>query len=172
MSTARAFFVGLLVLSLAACSPRDSAFDAGVDAGPPPPPPELSFDLKLKHVDGGVTALVPTTGERPLVDPFTGIELTSNLPIRNYRIRLFDEAERAVVSDDEAEDLPDRLSYKIALAEPTRTGFRYALVVDAQSGPTITELSGREHPEKRFELQIAGEKEKPAPKKTSRKRRR
>jgi hypothetical protein len=106
------------------------------------------------------------------------LELRSSIGLRNYRIRIFDEADRAMVSDDSAEETPNGVNYRISLPTPLKSGHKYTLVLDAQTGSTFTDTQGREIQDLRLEFQIAGEKEKEAPapapknKKTEKKKKR
>ncbi len=112
--------------------------------------------------------------ERPTIEPTSVIELRSSMSLRNYRVRLFDEVERAMVSDDSAEETADGVIYRITVPTPLKTGHKYTLVLDAQTGTAFTDTLGRELQDLRFEFQIAGEKEKdkpPPPKKNEKKKR-
>ena len=134
---------------------------ARVDAGPAP----ASFTLQYTLADAGMEA-IPVVGEeegRPLIDPTSALELRGTLALRNYRVRLFDEADRALVSDDTAEESPHGLLYRISLPTPLKTGHKYTLVIDAQTGTSMTDSQGREVPDLRIPFQVAGEKEKPQP---------
>lgn len=135
--------------------------DAGADAGPGP----ASFTLQYALADAGMES-IPLVGEeegRPLIDPTSTLEVRGTLALRNYRIRLFDEAERAMVSDDTAEESPNGLLYRISLPTPLKSGHKYTLVIDAQTGTSMTDSQGREVPDIRIPFQVSGEKEKPAP---------
>ena len=167
------FAVCAAALAVAGC-PKPSAptDDAGVtaagaetaaeaDAGPGP----ASFTFQYALPDGGLEA-IPLVGEeegRPLIDPTSTLELRSTLALRNYRVRLFDEAERAMVSDDTAEESPNGLLYRISLPTPLKSGHKYTLVIDAQTGTSMTDSQGREVPDTRIPFQVSGEKEKPPP---------
>ena len=167
------FAVCAAALAVAGC-PKPSAptDDAGVpaagsetaveaDAGPGP----ASFTLQYVLPDAGLEA-IPLVGEeegRPVIDPTSALELRSTLALRNYRVRLFDEAERAMVSDDSAEESPSGLLYRISLPTPLKTGHKYTLVIDAQTGTSMTDSQGREVPDMRIPFQVSGEKEKPPP---------
>lgn len=156
-------------------SPRtDEAQDAAVaevvDAGPPVPS-ELVLSVTAESAQAGTIVLPLEAGSRPEVPQLSKLQITTNLPLQDYRIRVFDEADRAVVSDDSAEALPDRVRYDIVFPEPLKTGFRYTLVMDAQTGPQILDGLGRTHPDVRLEFRIAGEKEKPPPPKKKKRRR-
>lgn len=104
-----------------------------------------------------------TVDEQPTIESTSMLELRSSIGLRNYRIRLFDEADRAMVSDDSAEETPNGIVYRISLPTPLKSGHKYTLVLDAQTGATFTDTLGRELQDLRFEFQIAGEKEKETP---------
>ncbi|QRK06403.1 hypothetical protein JQX13_40910 [Archangium violaceum] len=143
--------------------------DAGVDAGWGP----ASFTLQYALADAGMES-IPLVGEeegRPLIDPTSTLEVRSSLALRNYRVRLFDEVDRAMVSDDEAEESPDGLLYRISLPTPLKTGHKYTLVIDAQTGTSMTDSQGREVADVRIPFQVSGEKEKPPPPTKKQKRR-
>jgi hypothetical protein len=166
------FAVCAAALAVAGC-PKPSAptGDAGVPAGSETAaeadagPGLASFSLQYALPDAGLEA-IPLVGEeegRPLIDPTSTLELRSTLVLRNYRVRLFDEAERAMVSDDSAEESPSGLLYRISLPTPLTSGHKYTLVIDAQTGTSMTDSQGREVPDMRIPFQVSGEKEKPQP---------
>ena len=138
---------------------------AAADAGEAPGsiPDVVTFTLSEQLLDAGTQGIAVGGSERPVVEPTQGLELRTDLGLRNHRVRLFDEAGRAMVSDDEASDSDAGFVYKIALPEPLKAGHKYTLVVDAQTGATMTDAAGRHVPDQRFEFVVAGEKEKPAP---------
>jgi hypothetical protein len=156
-------------LLLAGCPDKQqptTTVDAGVTEAPketPATPPPATFTLRYQHPDGGLEQIPLAVDERPTIEPTSVIELRSSLGLRNYRVRLFDEVDRAMISDDSAEESPDGVLYRITLPNPLKTGHRYTLVVDAQTGAAFTDTLGRELEDLRLEFQIAGEKEKPAP---------
>lgn len=176
--------LGLWVLSffVLGCPDRQEALgtaDGGAEApaivaGPDASMGPLKVSARYEQADGGWVEIPLATGERPLIEPTQRLELATNLSLNNYRVRLFDEVDRAMESDDEAEDGAGSLTYRILLGAPLKTGHRYTLSLDAQTGSAITDIGGRIHPDQRFEFQVAGEKEKPAPppKKPARKKRR
>jgi hypothetical protein len=155
-----------------------TSLDGGVaeapeDAGPATPPP-ASFTIRYLLGDGGMEPIPVVVDERPTIEPTSVIELRSSMSLRNYRVRLFDEVERAMVSDDSAEETADGVIYRITVPTPLKTGHKYTLVLDAQTGTAFTDTLGRELQDLRFEFQIAGEKEKdkpPPPKKNEKKKR-
>lgn len=136
--------------------------EAPIDAGPATPPP-AAFTVRYQLNDGGMEAIPLAVDERPTIESTSVLELRSSIGLRNYRIRLFDEVERAMVSDDSAEESPSGVTYRIALPTPLKSGHKYTVVLDAQTGSSITDALGREVQDLRFEFQIAGEKEKDAP---------
>jgi hypothetical protein len=165
------FAVCAAALVVAGC-PKPSAptADAGLatesplDTGVAEPAP-ASFTLQYALADAGLES-IPVVGDeegRPLIDPTSLLELRSTLALRNYRVRLFDETERAMVSDDKAEESATGLLYRISLPTPLKSGHKYTLVIDAQTGTSMTDSQGRELPDVRIPFQVAGEKEKPAP---------
>ncbi|MFL5343525.1 MAG: hypothetical protein ACJ8AT_01970 [Hyalangium sp.] len=132
------------------------------DAGPPASPP-ASFTLRYQLKDGGMEPIALTVDEQPTIESTSVLELRSSIGLRNYRIRVFDEADRAMVSDDSAEETPNGVVYRVSLPTPLKSGHKYTLVLDAQTGSTFTDTQGRELQDLRMEFQIAGEKEKEAP---------
>ncbi|NVJ01575.1 hypothetical protein HV824_26140 [Myxococcus sp. AM009] len=176
---------GALVLS--GCPDKPAAVpDSGVAEAPqaPAPPPPTRFSLSYQALpdapvaaaanDAGVAddAGVAIAGLKEIaaapddvsvIEPTTLLELRTTRPLKNYRVRLFDEADRAMVSDDDVEESEAGLVYRIQLPQPLKSGFKYTLVVEAQTGTAFTDGLGRDVDEFRQALQIAGEKEKPAP---------
>lgn len=146
--------------------------EAPTDSGPATPPP-AAFTVRYQRSDGAMEAIPLAVEERPTIDSTSVLELRSSIGLRNYRIRLFDEAERAMVSDDSAEESPDGVTYRISLPTPLKSGHKYTVVLDAQTGASMTDALGREVQDLRFEFQVAGEKEKntpPPPKKNEKKK--
>lgn len=143
------------------------------DSGPATPAP-AAFTVRYQRADGAMEAIPLAVEERPTIDATSVLELQSSIGLRNYRIRLFDEAERAMVSDDSADESPTGVTYRISLPAPLKSGHKYTVVLDAQTGSTMTDALGREVQDLRFEFQVAGEKEKdtppPAPKKNDKKK--
>jgi hypothetical protein len=165
---------------LAGCPDKQSAapVDGGLveapeDAGPSTPPP-ASFTVRYQLANGGMESIPLVVEERPTIESTSVIELRSSMGLRNHRIRLFDEVERAMVSDDSAEETPNGVVYRISVPTPLKSGHKYTLVLDAQTGTAFTDSLGREIEDLRFQFQIAGEKEAPAPppKKNEKKKRR
>lgn len=176
----RAHRVVVLVLSAAvsfvlpACPDRStSAVDAGPAAPPDAGPPVLE-DLELT-----ITADVPDAGTVSLeLKPDTVVEvpqasaltITTNLRLHDFRIRVVDEGDRGLVSDDVSDVTATGNAYRIVFPEPLKTGYRYAIVVDSQSGGPIEDATGRTHPDQRLSFKVAGEREKPAPPRKKRRR--
>ena len=171
----------MVLLGLSAChgppariSGADAASAAPIASEAPtaPAPPDLHISVTAEAPDGGPMPIGFSGESQPEIPPVQALVLESNLRLQNYRVRVFDEADRAMVSDDQAEDADGGVRYRIQFAEPLATGHRYAMVVDAQTGPELLDSLGRSHDDVRLEFRIAGEKEKPRPAPTQRKRRR
>jgi hypothetical protein len=163
-------------LMLAGCPDKPSAptTDAGAPeaAQAPKAPPPARFSLSYQAPDAGLAEISLAPDEKPLIEATSTLELRSSVGLRNYRVRLFDEAERAMVSDDDVEESDAGLVYRINLPQPLKTGFEYTLVVDAQTGSGFTDALGRDVEELRTTFQVAGDKEKPAPAPPAKKKRR
>jgi hypothetical protein len=163
-----------VVAVAAGCSrPVPVVPDAGAtvavrDAGPTVP---LILDLLADLPDGGTERHALLGLETPVVSPVRSLVLESNRPLRNARIRVMDESDRALESDDEPEESPTSLRYRIDLLRPLEPGHRYAVLVDAQSGATFDDGTGKEVPEQRLEFRTSGERERPKPAPPKRKRR-
>lgn len=158
-------FVAVAVLTLCACPKKDTehAELPQADAGQLLLPPPVEFTLRYTLPDAGVEAIPVGGSEKPSIDPTQRLELGTTMGLRNFRIRLFDEADRAMISQDSVEEDPAGLRYQIALPQPLKLGHRYALVLDAQTGASVLDTEGRMVPDQRFEFAIAGVKEKAAP---------
>lgn len=164
-------WLAVILIVCAACSQKPTAAldDAGtaqhaqvIDAGPPGP---VALDVRVSFAvpDAGIELVALDVGQRATVPQAERIELETNQPVRNYRVRLFDEIDKVVPSDDSADDLPERLRYVIGLETPLKTGYRYALVFDAQTGAAMLDAQGQPVPDLRYEFTVAGERQKPPP---------
>lgn len=172
--SASSALMGLLLVQAGCRSepPVSSEVAVAVDAGPALPP-ELQISVAVQSPELG-TILVAFDEARPKVPQVQELRLRTNLPLQNYRIRVFDEQDRALASDDTAQENPDGLDYRLELLEPLQTGNRYALVVDPLTGAQLLDAHGRPHPEIRLEFEVEGERVRPppAPKKPAPKKRR
>jgi hypothetical protein len=162
--------VGLIACAKSEPLPRDASVQAEADAGARP---RIAWTVKAHLEDGATEVLEFESAERldggraersdrPRIAPSNDLEVAANHPLRNFRIRLFDETDRALSSDDVFDDRDQGLNYRILLREPLKPGHRYTLVLDAQSGTEITDLHGNPQPDQRLEFQVAGQREKPA----------
>jgi hypothetical protein len=154
-------------LTASACKPRSFESDAGptpqailIDAGRPV---ALQLYIEVKSADGGVLRERLDAVTLPLVPVTQALELTANLPLHNYRLRIFDEIDRALASDDVPEETPAGLRYHVALVAPLRAGHKYTVQLDAQSGATLDDGSGAALDERRFDFRTEGEREKETP---------
>jgi len=165
----RIFFVVLLG---AGCpsqrgTPTPVLLDAAVpeDAG-------VSLEFEAVLTDGGVVVLNPEAGSFAVTEPASELRMTAHPQLTDFRVRVFDETEKALVSDDEASVADSGTYYRVQLAQPLKSGFKYTVVVDGQTSPERVDISGRRYPELRLPIQISGEKEKPPPPPARKKRRR
>jgi hypothetical protein len=165
----------VLALS-AACRPgvksRDagSAADAGAaDAGTTLP---LQLTIEVPLSDGGTIRQPLEPAAAPFLPVTRTLSIAANLPLHNYRLRILDELDRALASDDVPEETAGRLRYRVSLLAPLRLGHRYTVLLDAQSGATLDDGSGRALAEQRFEFRTEGERERETPPKRSTSKRR
>jgi hypothetical protein len=110
----------------------------------------------ITALDSSASVILPVT---------KSLEVRANLPLRNYRLRVLDELDRALASDDVPEETQGPLRYHISFLAPLRSGHRYAVLLDAQSGATLDDGTGTALNEQRFEFRTEGEREKEAPSK-------
>jgi hypothetical protein len=170
-------FVLVSALTAPGCKPRSSESDAGlaaqsirIDAGRPI---ALQLYIEVKAADGGTLRERLDAVALPVVPVTQALELTANLRLHNYRLRIFDEVDRALASDDVPEETPAGLRYHVGLLAPLRAGHKYTVQLDAQSGATLDDGDGVELDERRFDFRTDGEREKETPTKhTTAKRRR
>ncbi len=78
--------------------------------------------------------------------------------LADFRVRLLDEADRAVASTDRAQVFSQRLRYQLVPNEPLTPGSRYALVVDGLRADLATDDHGRAFERVRIELKTSGER--------------
>lgn len=141
---------------------------AGPDAGVPR---TLLIQIEVRLADGGVIR-EPLDSSNGAVLPVTQtLDVTANFPLHNYRLRILDELDRALASDDVPDEAGTGLRYHIALLAPLRAGHRYAVLLDAQSGATLDDGSGVALNEQRLEFSTEGQRDKDAPAKHPSKRR-
>jgi len=172
----RTWKVGVWVVAIGAsgCPPTaPPAPDAGrtsvaVDAGVRVP---LAIDLAVALADGGTEHHALLGLESPVVSPARALRVEANRPLHNVRVRVMDESDRALPSNDVPDELPAGLSYQIDLLAPLEPGRKYAVLIDAQSGATFDDGSGKEVPEQRLEFRTSGERERPKAPPPRRKRR-
>lgn len=165
----------LLVLTCLGCrQPAVPVPDAGAAAGPTDAGGLAPFALTLAlHLaDGGVERHALLGLETPMVSPSWSLEVESNRRLHNARIRVLDESDRALPSDDLPEETTDGIRYRIELLAPLEPGHRYDVLVDAQSGATLDDGTGRELPEQRLAFRTSGERERPKPAATPKRRHR
>lgn len=152
-----------LCLVLAGCPAPQAVPDAGVvdagsvvvDAGPPPvidagpPPGPVMLELTIT-TDGGLV--------EDEIDPVQQLDVHIPALLKDYRLRVFDDGDRVVPSDDTARETDGGIDYGIVFTEPLKTGRKYRLTVEAQRGDVIDD----HYKDAERELKVRGEVEKPA----------
>jgi len=132
--------------------------DAGViDAGPPVPT-ELAFAIDFFSVDGGVST-VQSSAATAQIDPAKEAFIQFPIPLKDYRVRMFDGAEQVLPSDEEARIEDGGMTYRIVLAAPLKPGRSYTFSVEAELGHEIADMSGRGYRDVRVALKVRGEPE-------------
>lgn len=124
----------------------------------------------LEQPDGGA-AMLPR--ERGPVASAPGARLSLSLPpLVDYRVRVFDGADRVVASDDTAQASDAGIEYAIALVEPLKRGRDYRVLVDAETGAGLAAPTGRRYLDAEWNLSVEGPAEPdPPPQKSSRAKR-
>jgi len=105
--------------------------EAVVDAGPPQPA-ELQLTITAQLDDGGIE--VVTAGE---IEPVQSLVVWIPVALADYRLRVFDESDKVVPSDDQAHDVDGGIDYAVSFLEPLKTGRTYRLTVEAQLGSAL-----------------------------------
>lgn len=162
----RRVYITLIIGLFCMGCPEGEAVDAGpsdagvpvVDAGAPVapadlPPIELGARLELWFADGGFQQVPPS--KPTLIDPLQrmGLQLPA---LKDYRVRVFDGADKVVVSDDKAQAVDGGISYEISFAEPIKRGREYRVVIEAESGGAVTDPIGRRYLDSEFLLKVDG----------------
>ncbi|MBK7863396.1 MAG: hypothetical protein IPJ65_33305 [Archangiaceae bacterium] len=101
-----------------------------VDAGPPAPA-ELPLSVTALSADGGAEQISHD------IDPVKALSVRIPVPLSDYRLRVFDETDRVVPSDDLARDADGGIDYQISFEEPLKTGRTYRLTVEPQLGAQL-----------------------------------
>ncbi len=138
--------------------PEVSTVDAGPsDAGPAIDAgrPAMQLEISLIQVDGGVV-MAPSGARQVETEAVSAIRLTATVDLADARIRVIDWADRVVPSDDTATH-DGGLSYDIAFLEPLKTGRSYQLLLDAQSGLSVTDVTGTTHDDVELLIQVRGD---------------
>lgn len=137
-----------LITGLAACpkggepdaaalaGPDAAVVDAGavaelvVDAGPPQPA-ELQLIVTATGADGGFEVV------DGLVDPVKQLGIWIPVALTDYRLRVFDDGDRVVPSDDTAHEADGGIDYQVTFLEPLKSGRSYRLTVESQLGQQL-----------------------------------
>ena len=118
--------------------PLDAGRVEVVDAGPPQPA-ELALIVTAPLADGGLEVV------EEYVDPVKTVNVWIPVSLSDYRLRVFDDADRVVPSDDSAKDVDGGIDYAIAFVEPLRSGKTYRLTVESQQGAALEGYKDAEH---------------------------
>ncbi len=132
-----------------------------LDGGPPVV--TLTLAIEVQQPDGGLLQVLLDPSAVPLLPATQVIDFTANLPLHNYRLRILDEIDRALASDDIPQEVPGGLRYHVKLLAPLRPGHRYSVALDSQTGTTLDDGTGSALNEQRFEFHTDGEREKDVP---------
>lgn len=131
-----------------------------VDAGPPQPA-DLELVITGTLVDGGLEVI-----EHEL-DAVQRLNVWIPVALADYRLRVFDETDRVVPSDDLARDVDGGIDYQVTFVEPLKSGRNYRLTVEAQLG---TQLEGYKDAE--VVMKVRGEIERESKKPPGKKKKR
>jgi hypothetical protein len=123
----------------------------------------LMVAIEVQQPDGGVLRVPLDPSAAALLPATQVLDFTANLPLHNYRLRILDEIDRALASDDIPEDVPGGLRYHVRLLAPLRAGHHYTVALDSQTGTTLEDGTGSALNEQRFEFRTEGEREKDTP---------
>src|SRR5215813_12929874 len=130
MRTWKSGLWGVALMAVGCPRQQPPVVDAGppmavVDAGPVVP---LAIDLEVALSDGGTERHALLGLETPLVSPGQHLVVESNRPLHNARIRILDEADRVLESDDAPEETATALRYRVELLRPLESGHKYAVL--------------------------------------------
>jgi hypothetical protein len=134
----------------------------------------LGTELEVWFADGGLSSVPPARAT--LIDPAQ--RLTLRLPpLQDFRVRVFDGADRVLVSDDDALKSDGGIEYAITFPEPLKRGREYRVLVDAEAGIGIVDGAGRRYLDAEWQLKVEGPaepepREKPGKKSKGGKKRR
>lgn len=140
-----------------------ASVDSGsvVDAGPPGPK-DLPLTLTAVRVDGGLEVVTTEADSTKHLSAFIAAPLT------DYRLRVFDEADKVVPSDDVAHEADGGIDYQISFVDPLKPGKTYRLMVEAQLG---SQLDGFKDAEVSFKVRGQSQPEPKSAKPGKKKRR-
>jgi hypothetical protein len=91
------------------------------------------------------------------LEPTAALSVWVPLRLKDFRVRLFDDHDQLVPSDDTVTDADAGIDYQLELLQPLRAGRRYSLLVDAEVGSVIIDEQGRAWDDVRVDLKVRGE---------------
>jgi len=141
--------------------------DAASADGGPAEVRELGLEVRAVAADG-TRRPISVDAPNELLQPETQFEL--EMPrMADVRVRLFDESDRIVPSNDRLE-IGSKTRYLLVPAAPLTTGSKYTLVVDGLASELATDVAGVPYAIVRIPLKTVGEKPPPPPKRSRGKR--
>lgn len=146
------WLVSAALVCLGACqkpsgmAPAPAAQDAGSPAA-------FALAIFTSRPDGGDEP-VQHRGEEFWVESVARLRLEVRPGLKNYRVRVFDRAQRALASDDEAFESQDALSYEMNFLQALEASEKYTLQIDAFTGESVLDFSGRPLPDFHRILQV------------------
>jgi hypothetical protein len=149
---------GFVVLLVAGClfavvgckKSSSSAADAGANAAAPE---KLQITIEAIGA-GGKTQAIPADGSKADVESVEQLAITTNLTLRDYRVRVTDEAVLPVKSNDAISQAGNGQKYLVKFAEPLKAGKKYTLTIDTANGPTVVDSQGKFHAGAKVELHV------------------
>lgn len=131
-----------------------------MDAGPPQPA-DLQLIITATSADGGFELVARA------VDPVKQLNVFIPVVLTDYRLRVFDEADKVVQSDDLAKETDGGIDYQVTFVEPLKSGRNYRLTIESQLGQTLDGYKDAE-----VLMKVRGEIERESSKKPPKKKKR
>lgn len=91
------------------------------------------------------------------LDTAAALSVWVPLRLKDFRVRLFDDHDQLVASDDTVAEVDAGIDYRLEFMQPLRAGRGYSLLVDAEVGSVILDEQGRAWDDVRIDLKVRGE---------------